>query len=166
MIYYTFGLLALGLVLILLEVFIPSMGILGSLAAVSIVTGGILAYTNDPSGLFVGYAITAGVLIPLLVVTAVKMLPRTSFGKAMMLQGPSFRASEAQASEMGLEELEGLTGETLTPLRPAGIAIFGDRRVDVVTQGELLGKNTAVKVIKVEGNRVVVEAAEGEREND
>ena len=166
MIYYTFGLLALGLVLILLEVFIPSMGLLGSLAAVSIVTGGILAYTHDPSGLFVGYAITAGVLIPLLIVTAVKMLPRTSFGKSMMLQGSSFRASEARASEKGLDELEGRTGETITFLRPAGIAILGDRRVDVVTQGELLGNGVTVKVIKVEGNRVVVEAAGEEPEND
>lgn len=158
MIYLSFGLLALGLVLILIEVFIPSMGMIGSLAAISIVTGGVFAYTNDPGGLFVGYLITSVVLIPLSIYAALKILPRTRFGRAVMLGGTTFSGEEAQASEEGLEELLGLAGETLTALRPAGIARFGDRRVDVVTQGELVDDGVAVKVIKVEGNRVVVAA--------
>ncbi len=158
MIYLTFGLLALGLLLILVEVFIPSMGILGTMAALAIVTGGILAYREDPGGLFVGYLITGLVLIPLMVFGGLKIMPKTRLGKSMMLSGPSFDTDDAKAAEAGLEELVGLTGETLTALRPAGIAHFGDRRVDVVTQGELLDKNSKVRVIKVEGNRVVVQA--------
>jgi membrane-bound serine protease (ClpP class) len=157
LIYYTFGLLALGLILILIEVFIPSMGLIGALAAIAIVTGGFLAYSEDPSGLFVGYVITSGALIPLMIFTAFKVLPKTPFGKALMLSGPSFNTDEAQASEAGLADLLGMTGEALTYLRPAGIALFGDRRVDVVTQGELLEKGKTVTVLMVEGNRVVVE---------
>jgi len=158
-VYYTFGLLALGLILILVEVFIPSMGILGSVAAVSIVTGGILAFNHDPNGLFVGYLVTAIILIPLMIFSGLKLLPKTSLGKAMMLSGPSFSTKDAKAAEAGLDEMIGLTGEVLTPLRPAGIAMINDRRVDVVTQGDLIDRGVQIKVVKVEGNRVVVEAA-------
>ena len=156
MIYYTFGLLALGLLLILVEVFIPSMGILGTLAAASIVTGGVLAFNHDPNGLFIGYLITSVVLIPLMIFTGLKILPKTPIGKALMISGPSFSSEEAKASESGLDELVGKEGAAVTHLRPAGIAMFGDRRVDVVTQGELLDRETRIRVIKVEGNRVVV----------
>ena len=162
MIYLTFGLLALGLLLILVEVFIPSMGILGTLAAGSIVTGGVLAFQHDPNGLFVGYLITSVVLIPLMIFTGLRILPKTPIGKALMISGPSFSSEEAQASEAGLDELVSREGAAVTHLRPAGIAMFDDRRVDVVTQGELVDKGSRVRVIKVEGNRVVVEEIEEE----
>jgi len=162
LIYWTFGLLALGLVLILVEVFIPSMGILGTLAAISIVSGGVLAYTSDPNGIFVGYVITSIVFIPLMIFTGLKILPKTPIGRSIMLTGFSFNSAEAQATESGLEELVGMSGETYTYLRPAGIALINDRRLDVVTQGEMVDKGRPVRVIKVEGNRIVVEAiAEG-----
>jgi len=161
LLYYTFGLLALGLILILVEIFIPSMGLIGSAAAISIVIGGILAFNYDPGGVFIGYIITAVVLIPLSIFTAFKVLPKTALGKAMMLTGSSFNGSDAMAAEEGLEELLGFAGKTMTDLRPAGIVLFDDRRVDVVTQGEMLDKGITVKVIKVEGNRVVVEETDG-----
>jgi len=164
LLYYTFGLLALGLILILVEIFIPSMGLIGSAAAISIVIGGVMAFNQDPGGLFIGYIITAVVLIPLAIFTAFKVLPKTALGKAMMLTGTSFDGSDAMAAEDGLDELVGRIGETMTDLRPAGIVLFGDRRVDVVTQGEMLDKGVEVKVIKVEGNRVVVENTEGTAE--
>lgn len=51
------------------------------------------------------------------------------------------------------------SGEALTPLRPGGTARFGDRRVDVVSEGQPIEAGTAVQVIAVEGHRVVVRAA-------
>jgi membrane-bound serine protease (ClpP class) len=41
-------------------------------------------------------------------------------------------------------------------LRPAGIAQFGERKVDVVTEGEYLPAGTWIKVIRVDGTRVIV----------
>ena len=55
MIYYAFGLLALGLVLITLEVFFPSFGLLGTLAAIAIIGGGVVAYMGETGGIFIGY---------------------------------------------------------------------------------------------------------------
>ena len=54
--------------------------------------------------------------------------------------------------------LSGKRGESVTELRPAGVVAIEGRRIDVVTGGELVPRGTAVKVVKVEGNRIVVRA--------
>ena len=54
------------------------------------------------------------------------------------------------------KDLIGREGTVLTELRPAGSALIDDAPVDVVSEGAYLEKGTAVKVIAVNGNRVVV----------
>ena len=58
------------------------------------------------------------------------------------------------------EELVGKTGKTMTDLRPAGTAWIEGRPVDVVAEGVFLKKGAMVKVIAVEGMRVVVRQVE------
>jgi membrane-bound serine protease (ClpP class) len=41
-------------------------------------------------------------------------------------------------------------------MRPSGTALIEDERIDVVTEGTFIAKDQKVKVIKVEGSRVVV----------
>jgi len=53
-------------------------------------------------------------------------------------------------------DLVGATGVALTDLRPAGMARFGDDRVDVVTLGDFINAGTPLRVLRVEGNRVTV----------
>lgn len=55
-------------------------------------------------------------------------------------------------------DLVGATGVATTDLRPAGVARFGDERVDVVTLGDFIVAGTTVRVLRVEGNRVTVQA--------
>jgi len=52
----------------------------------------------------------------------------------------------------------GKEGEAQTDLRPAGIVLIDGRKVDVVTSGEGVDKGKRVRVLKVEGNRIVVRA--------
>jgi membrane-bound serine protease (ClpP class) len=47
-------------------------------------------------------------------------------------------------------------GRTLTKLRPAGKALINGRRVDVIAQGQMIAKGTAVEVVEISGARVVV----------
>jgi len=58
--------------------------------------------------------------------------------------------------------LVGVTGTALTDLRPAGTAVINDRRCDVVTDGVYIAKDTQIRVVKVEGVRVIVEPHGGE----
>ena len=48
-------------------------------------------------------------------------------------------------------------GQALTMLRPAGVAVFGERRIDVVTDGKFVEAGAKVRVIRVNGLTVVVE---------
>ena len=41
-------------------------------------------------------------------------------------------------------------------LRPSGLATIDDERIDVVTEGEVIQKDQPIKVIEIEGNRIVV----------
>ena len=89
-----------------------------------------------------------------------KIFPKTPVGKHFTLAGPTFNRKEGRGTEKGLDQLVGKEGQTLTALRPAGIAFIEDKRVDVVTRGEMIDKESAIKVVKVEGNRIVVEMIE------
>lgn len=53
-------------------------------------------------------------------------------------------------------DLVGAVGNALTDLRPAGLARFGDERVDVVTLGDFIEAGSPLRVVRVEGNRVTV----------
>jgi membrane-bound ClpP family serine protease len=47
-------------------------------------------------------------------------------------------------------------GTTHTPLRPSGTAVINGKRVDVVTEGGMIERGTPIKVVAIEGMRVVV----------
>jgi membrane-bound serine protease (ClpP class) len=57
-------------------------------------------------------------------------------------------------------DLVGLEGVALTDLRPSGLARIADERVDVVTLGDFIAHGTAIRVVRVAGNRVTVRASE------
>jgi membrane-bound serine protease (ClpP class) len=54
-------------------------------------------------------------------------------------------------------DLIGKDGVALTDLRPAGTATIAGERVDVVTEGEYLSQGSAVRVVRSEGYRHVVQ---------
>jgi membrane-bound serine protease (ClpP class) len=51
----------------------------------------------------------------------------------------------------------GKSGVAITSLRPAGTALIEGQRVDVVTQGTFIDKDSEVTIIRIDGNRVVVD---------
>jgi membrane-bound ClpP family serine protease len=53
----------------------------------------------------------------------------------------------------------GTVGHTLSALRPAGTALFGAERRDVVTRGEFVATGSQVRVLGIEHNRIIVVAA-------
>ena len=59
-------------------------------------------------------------------------------------------------SAKGFENLLGKEGVAETDLRPSGIGVFGKERVDVLSSGEYIARQTPITVIKVEGAKVIV----------
>ena len=66
--------------------------------------------------------------------------------------------SRRTVGELGVTKPELLhrTGVAITQLRPSGTAFINGKRVDVVTEGGLIEQGASIKVVAVEGLRVVV----------
>lgn len=149
------GLFLAAVAFMVAEVFLPSMGLLGA-ACVAALAGSV--WCAFRSGPVAGWGFTAAAVVgmPSLLVALLRVLPRTRLGRRYLLHGPE-GPLEGTASGAGRHlGLVGREGRTATDLRPAGIAVFGRERVDVVSEGLPVGKGQDVVVDRVEGNRVVV----------
>lgn len=72
-------------------------------------------------------------------------------------------ATDAESGYTSFDDRSDLveqTATTATPLRPSGIIRHGDERIDAVTEGAFIERDVEVRVIHVEGTRVVVRALE------
>jgi len=143
------ALLVIGVVLLLLETVLPGM-VAGVVGFLCIVGGVVLAYTRF--GASVGNRVLFGVILGLVVMAVlwIRFFPRSRFGQMLV--------TRQTVGELGVEkpELLNQTGKALTALRPSGTAIINGRRVDVVTEGPWIESGAQVKVVAVEGMRVVV----------
>lgn len=153
-----------GVILLLIELLIiPGFGVVGVLGIIAILTSlalslvgrfEFLTWEDVQMALSKVTAALIGSII--LTVVLVKFLPRTSLGKQVILKEIQERGEGFVAQTEDQVELIGMTGITITPLHPSGTMLLNDMRYDVVSEGDFIEKNTQVKVIKVEGVRIVV----------
>lgn len=143
-----------GLALLVAEVFFVSFGVIATLSGVALISAVFLAFQDSVAFGFTTLVAEA-IAAPLVVMTALRVLPKTKFGKMLILSGPA-SDPHAAAADPSLSALLHQTGTTLSPLRPAGFARIDGKKVDVVTRGEMLDANCPIKVLEVTGNRVVV----------
>ncbi|HWN97381.1 MAG TPA: NfeD family protein, partial [Methylomirabilota bacterium] len=145
------ALLVVGAILLVLETFLPGM-IAGILGLFCLAAGVIQSFSTF--GPKIGSYVLAGVIVGLMLGTViwVKYFPQTRMARVF--------TSNRTVGDIGTErpELLNQTGAALTPLRPSGTALIGGHRIDVVTEGALIERNTPIKVVAVEGMRVVVRA--------
>jgi membrane-bound serine protease (ClpP class) len=92
-----------------------------------------------------------------------KYLPETSAFQQFMLLSSESKADGFHASREQTHTLVGLQGKAVSELRPAGMAQFGDKRIDVVTRGEYIDKGAPIVVAETHGNRIVVECAQKQK---
>lgn len=150
-------LLVAGLTFVGAEVFVPG-GVLGLFGGVALGVAVILGFVAF--GAAVGSYVAVGIVILLGVALLlwIRIFPRTRLGKKMAVL-PDLRDFKATAAHLG--ELLHREGVASSDLRPGGFADIDGRRVDVITQGEMISRGTRVRVIKIESNRVLVETIEG-----
>lgn len=151
--YESLLLFVLGLVLIGAEFFLPG-GIAGTLGAIAVI-GSMLMAGGNITHMAISIII-ALVMAILFIIIMVKV-----FGKRMnifrrLILTDSTSTESGYVSNVNRLELIGRVGITITPLRPSGTVKVDDERLDVVAEGGFIEKDIAVKVIKVEGSRIVV----------
>lgn len=152
---YSLLLLFLGFVLVLLEIFvIPGLNIFGILGFGTVLVGIWYAYAalGTAAASLVAVVGAAGTAL------LVRLLVRNRAWQRMVLSSRTSREEGYDSAPQGLAELVGQVGRASTPLRPSGRVLLGERSIDVVSEGNFIEAGCAVEVIKVRGNRVVVQA--------
>ena len=146
-------LLAVGLGLIVAEVLFPSFGVLSVLATIALVASIVMAF-QESTARGVQFLIATALLVPAVILLGFKVLPYSPLGRRLVMAGGA--ASDKHVHDPRDAELLGHEGTVEAACRPAGMARLDGRRVDVVTRGEWIEAGERVKVIEVQGNRVVV----------
>jgi len=157
---WAIGLLVLGLVVVFVEVFIPTGGLLGILAGVMLLTSVGLAFSE---GLGTGLIFLTIIIVsvPSVIGLGMHYLPQTAIGRKLILMPPNpEEVDPATERDRELQHLVGQVGRTLTPLLPSGISEIDGRRVDTTTEGMSIDAGVIVRVVAVSGHRVVVRKLE------
>ena len=162
----------LGVALLLLEILvIPGFGIAGIGGIIFMVASIFLTLVEYPLPTFPGAAeewwqalyIVSGSIICLFVIAIFLFLfiPQSHLWRKtrhrVILTSRQETGLGFRGTPQGWENFLGREGKTLSILRPAGRAVFGEDILDVVTEGDFINQDIPVKVVKVEGNRIVVE---------
>jgi len=144
-----------GMILLFLELFVPG-GIIGTIGFAFIVMSLMSIAPHAPYMLY-------SILTALIVAVVGMVIMMKFFGKKLnvfnkMVLSDATDTKSGYVSNVNRTELLGQVAITATPLRPSGTAMYGDERLDVVTEGGFIAAGTEVVIIEVEGARIVVRA--------
>jgi membrane-bound serine protease (ClpP class) len=155
--FWSILLLVAALALIVLEIFIPSGGVLSVLAALAVIASLAVAFTG---GMWTGILmmLVTIVIVPLVVAGAVHWWPRTPIGRLIVLETP---ASEDEVlpdnpEYRRLGELVGKRGIAKTKMLPSGLVEIDDQTYDALTDGVAIDPGQWIQVIAVRARRIVV----------
>ena len=169
-------LFALGLFSLAVEIFVlPGTVVFGAVGFVCLVLSLVL---SQQSFVWPSNAIEEGILLGNLVQLTVqfvvvlvlgailwRVLPKVPWFNQVLLpsSGQVLTAPGAGSgrgiADAALTALVGRVGSAATVLRPTGTMELDGERLDVVTEGEFVEAGTALRVLYVQGNRIVVGAA-------
>lgn len=144
-VHYLILIYIIGFTLLLVELLVPGF-IMGTI--------GLLLIAFAIAAIF-WQSTLLGIGVTVFTFAAVAVFLRFAIRRVTLRKSLS-RAEGYSSAREELTKLVGQEGVALTTLRPAGTAEFDGDRVDVVTGGEMIEKDSRIKVIEVEGNRVVV----------
>mgnify|MGYP001571343946 CR=1 FL=1 len=137
-----------ALAILVLEVFVPSGGVLAVLGGLGLLVSIYYGFQISPF-LGIGQILASIIAVPLMFFYGLKKL---TLNKKMDTE-EGFHSDKS-----GMDYLLNKQGVALTALRPSGTIIIEGKRFDVVTEGEMIDKDTPVKIAKIEGARIIVKA--------
>ena len=145
-------------ILLVVEIFVPSLGLLTVTALLCLAGGLYIFFQISATAGWIGVWI-AVVLIPVVWVLVYKLLPKTKLGRILELHH-ALTGISAVPDQEKLDALKGKTGMVISPLRPVGMCQIDGKKFVCVSDSGFIEKQIHVKVIQVEGNKVTVRKIE------
>lgn len=143
----------LGIGMLVLEAFMPGFGLPGISGIVLEAVAIWLCWHSLGGGAAVGMLLIALALLAVAISLSLRSATKGRLSRSRMVLNDN--ESSYSANE-DLSSFVGLSGQTVTPLRPTGMATFDSVKLNVVSDGEFIEKGSAVTVIRVEGSRILV----------
>lgn len=150
---YQIGIFLGGILFIIVEILMPTVGLLAGIGVAAMLYSVVLAMGGDINAVYA--MLIALALAVLLFALLVKRLPSSRLWMKFVLKDQS-TSQRGYVSAESRSDLLGKQGKVLTELRPAGTILVNGGPVDVVSEGAFIGKEEIVEVVAVHGNRVVV----------
>jgi len=146
----------MGILVIIVEVIVPTGGIL-AMVSTGLIGGSLyLVFTSTSSTAGYLFVVADIIVIPLSVFIGFKLLAKSPAALKRSLS----KEDGVQSQSPELEMYMGLEGIAATDLRPSGVAVIDGKRLDVVSRGEYLERSSNVVVIAVTGNQIIVSKKE------
>ena len=150
-----------GIGLLVLEAFMPGFGLPGISGIVMEIVAIVLTWVNHGPVAALGLTIIVLSLIAIAISMSLRSATkgRLSRSKIILKERESNEAGYRSAEDM--QVFLGREGETTTVCRPTGMAEFDGVKLNVVSEGEFIPAGTRVRIVLVEGSRIVVRVIKG-----
>ena len=146
-----------GVGLLVFEMYIPGFGVPGISGIALLVVGFVLLGPTLAQGLVL-FAILAAILCVALSICLYSASKGRLSKSKLVLNDVAVSANAAEHND--LNYFIGREGVTHTALRPAGIGEFDGVKLNVVSDGEFIAQGRRIRVLSVQGNRIVVREIE------
>lgn len=154
---WVFGLLVIGLLVMVLEVFIPSGGLLGFISIAAIVAAVATAFAEQGIGAGLLVLAVTAVAVPATLAIAFHLFPATPLGRRILPAPPeSAELVPAAAERLHARELIGRRGLVTSELLPWGQVEIDGERLEALSQSGPISTGIAIEVVGTEGRAVVV----------
>jgi len=149
-------LMLIGCGLVVMEVFIPSGGVLSLFSGIAILASLVMAFRQGiTTGL--SFLLITLVAVPSVVALAFKAWPLTPMGKAFLGE---LHTSAEMTPDDPRRGLVGRAGVAKSKMLPSGSVLIDGQYIDAISQGEAIEQGQAVVVVEVRANRMVVRPAD------
>jgi membrane-bound ClpP family serine protease len=154
-------LLFTGVVIVALEVFVPSGGVLSVLAGLCFLGTVGLAFLDSVQTGIIMMGVTT-LVVPIVVAAAIHWWPHTPIGRRILIQPPDHPDDVLPDTPeyRELKSLIGRRGRCLNTMLPGGSVVIDRRTYDAVSVGMPIEEKSPVEVVAVRMNRLVVRPCE------
>lgn len=168
--FWGLALLGIAVVLLSLELFVPSGGLIGMLAAVAAI-GSIVSFFKYDTSWGIGATCAYVILGPIVIIFGFRLWLNSPLAKGMILGGqdsdsthtdddeddsPMSQEHARQERLAQLRQLVGAQGQAVTPLRPVGTVKINGQRIDAMAESGVIDTGTPIVVVEVYDNQIKV----------
>lgn len=153
MIWLGIVLLIAGFILVGIEMVLPGFSAPGISGIICLIAGVFVLADSVMEAAIITIVVLA--VLGILMAVILNLLSRGKIKTPIVLEEEQ-RKTEGYLSSNDLNYLLGRQGTAATDLRPTGVGVFDDVKIDVISQGSYIFKDTEITIIKVEGSKLVV----------